>query len=133
VLVYPCMALYRIVSWRTLFVDLLERECPDLDCEAIFEPSEWQAVSIAVHKKKPPKKAPRLSTMVHLIAGLGGYVERAKSEPGVQTMWIGLQRMYDLAWAWDSFGPGAKVSYRCLVWNNEGTALGLVMPALQAE
>ena len=51
-----------------------------------------------------------LSAMVHLIARLGGYVERPKSEPGAQTVWIGLQRMYDLAWAWDSFGPGAKVS-----------------------
>jgi hypothetical protein len=110
--VLPCLALYLIVSWRTLFVCRLGRECPDLDCEAIFEPSEWKAVWVAVHNKKPPKKVPRLSTMVHLIAGLGGYVERAKSEPGVQTMWMGLQRMYDLAWAWDSFGPGAKVSCR---------------------
>ena len=43
--------------------------------------------------------------MVHLIASLGGYIERPNSEPGTQTLWIGLQRMYDLAWAWDSFGP----------------------------
>jgi hypothetical protein len=108
----PCLALYLIVSWRTLFVCRMGRQCPDLDCEALFEPSEWKAVWVAVHKQKPPRQAPRLSTMVHLIARLGGYVERPKSEPGVQTMWIGLQRMYDLAWAWDSFGPGAKVSYR---------------------
>jgi hypothetical protein len=47
--------------------------------------------------------------MVHLIASLGGHVERPKSEPGTQTLWIGLQRMYDLAWAWDSFGPAGKV------------------------
>jgi hypothetical protein len=110
--VLPCLALYLIVSWRTMLVCRLGRECPDLDCEAIFEPSEWKAVWVAVHKKKPPKKPPRLSTMVHLIARLGGYVERPQSEPGVQTVWIGLQRMYDLAWAWDSFGPGAKVSCR---------------------
>jgi hypothetical protein len=108
--VLPCLALYLIVAWRTLFVCRLGRECPDLDCEAVFEPSEWKAVWMAVHKKKPPKKTPRLSAMVHLIARLGGYVERPKSEPGAQTVWIGLQRMYDLAWAWDSFGPGAKVS-----------------------
>lgn len=108
--VLPCLALYLIVSWRTLFVCRMGRECPDLDCEAIFEPSEWKAVWVAVHKKKPPKKVPQLSTMVHLIASLGGYVERPQSEPGPQTVWIGLQRMYDLAWAWDSFGPGAKIS-----------------------
>jgi hypothetical protein len=106
----PCLALYLIVAWRTMFVCRMGRECPDLNCEAIFEPSEWQAVWVAVHKKKPPKQPPQLSAMVHLIAGLGGYVERPSSEPGPQTVWIGLQRMYDLAWAWDSFGPGAKIS-----------------------
>jgi hypothetical protein len=108
--VLPCLALYLIVAWRTLFVCRLGRECPDLECAAVFEPSEWKAVWVAVQKKKPPQKAPPLSEMVHLIARLGGYVERPESEPGAQTVWIGLQRMYDLAWAWDSFGPGAKVS-----------------------
>ncbi len=105
----PCLAVYLIVAWRTLFVCRLGRECPDLDCEAVFEPSEWKAVWVAVHNKKPPKKAPGLRAMVHLIAGLGGYVERPKSEPGPQTVWIGLQRMHDLAWAWDTFGPGARL------------------------
>jgi hypothetical protein len=111
----PCLGLFLIVAWRTLFVCRLGRECPDLDCEAIFEPSEWKAVWMAVHKKNPPKKVPRLAAMVYLIAGLGGYVERPNSEPGAQTVWIGLQRMYDLAWAWDSFGPGAKISSSRLV------------------
>jgi hypothetical protein len=110
--VLPCVALYLIVAWRTVFVCRLGRACPDLECEAIFEPAEWKAVWVAVHKKKPPRTAPRLSAKVHLIARLGGYVERPTSEPGPQTVWIGLQRMYDLAWAWDSFGPGAKVSGR---------------------
>jgi hypothetical protein len=108
--VLPCLGLFLIVAWRTLFVCRMGRECPDLDCEAIFEPSEWKAVWVAVHKKQPPKKIPTLAKMVHLIACLGGYVERPKSEPGTQTLWIGLQRMYDLAWAWDAFGPGAKAS-----------------------
>jgi Transposase DNA-binding/Transposase Tn5 dimerisation domain len=107
--VLPCLAMYLIVAWRTLFVCRMGRNCPDLDCEAIFEPSEWKAVWVAIHHKQPPNKSPRLSEMVHLIAGLGGYVERKHSEPGPQTVWIGLQRMYDLAWAWESFGPQAKI------------------------
>jgi hypothetical protein len=104
-----CMGLYLIVAWRTLFVCRSGRECPDADCETIFEPSEWKATWVAVHQKKPPKKRPRLREMVHLIARLGGYVERPSSEPGPQTVWIGLQRMYDLAWAWDTFGPAARL------------------------
>ena len=107
--VLPCLALCLVVAWRTLLVCRLGRACPDLDCEAIFEPSEWKAVWVAVHRKKPPRKVPRLSEIVHVIASLGGYLERPDSEPGPQTVWIGLQRMYDLAWAWDTFGPQAKI------------------------
>jgi Transposase DNA-binding/Transposase Tn5 dimerisation domain len=105
--VLPCVGLYLIVAWRVLFLCRMGRSCPDVDCEAIFEPSEWKAVWVAVRRRQPPKKPPRLSEMIHLIATLGGYVERSQTEPGTQTLWIGLQRMYDLAWAWDAFGPGA--------------------------
>jgi hypothetical protein len=106
--VLPAVALYMIVAWRTLFVCRLGRTCPDIDCEAIFEPSEWKAVWMAVHRERPPKKSPRLGEMVHLVASLGGYIERPNSEPGTQTLWIGLQRVHDLAWAWDAFGPEAN-------------------------
>jgi len=106
----PCIGLYLIVAWRTLFVCHMGRTCPDLDCEAIFEPSEWKAVWVAVKRQEPPETAPRLCEMVHLIASLGGYIERKESEPGPQTLWIGMQRMYDLAWGWDTFGPGAENS-----------------------
>lgn len=108
--IFPYLAICLIVAWRILFVCRMGRDFPDLDCEAVFEPSEWKAVWMAVQQKKPPRKAPRLAEMVHMVASLGGYVERRNSEPGVQTIWIGMQRMYDLAWAWDSFGPGARIT-----------------------
>ena len=104
-----CLALYLIVAWRTLWVCRMGRELPEADCELLFEPSEWKAVWTAVHRKNPPRKKPRLGEMVHLIAQLGGYVKRPNSEPGPQTIWIGLQRMYDLTWAWDAFGPETKI------------------------
>ena len=31
-----------------------------------------------------------------------------KDPPGVETLWKGMQRMQDLAWAWKTFGPGVK-------------------------
>lgn len=108
--VLPCLAVYMIVAWRTLFVCRMGRSCPDIDCEAIFEPAEWKSVWVAINQKQPPEQPPRLAEMVHLIARLGGYVERKNSEPGVQTVWVGLQRMYDLAWAWESFGPATKIA-----------------------
>lgn len=104
--ILPYLAICLLVSWRTLLTCRLGRECPEMDCEAVFEVSEWKAVWVAVKRTAPPAEPPRLAEVVHLVAGLGGYVERPGSEPGVQTLWIGLQRMYDLAWAWDAFGPG---------------------------
>jgi Transposase Tn5 dimerisation domain/Transposase DNA-binding len=105
--ILPCLAMYLIVAWRTLFVCRMGREFPDADCQLVFEPSEWKAVWTSLTRSRPPRNPPRLREMVHLIAQLGGYVESKTNEPGSQTIWVGLQRMYDLAWAWDSFGPGA--------------------------
>jgi hypothetical protein len=107
--VLPCLGLCLIVAWRTLFLCQLGRECPELDCQAVFEPVEWQAVWVAVKRQKLPPKNPRLRAMVRLIGRLGGYIERPGREPGPQTMWIGLQRMYDLAWAWEMFGPKGQI------------------------
>lgn len=104
--VLPCLAMYLIVAWRTMFVCHLGRACPEINCEAIFEPAEWKALWAAVHRKRPPKRSPPLAVIVHLVASLGGYIERPDSPPGPQTLWIGLQRLHDLAWAWDTFGPG---------------------------
>jgi hypothetical protein len=108
----PCVAVYLIVAWRTLMLCRLGRSRPDLNCEAVFEPSEWKAVWTVTQRSSPPKQPPRLEEMLKWIAPLGGYVNRAgrKDPPGPQTLWLGLQRMRDLAWAWNSFGPGAKAA-----------------------
>ena len=106
----PCLAVYLIVAWRVLFLCRLGRSCPEMSCEAVFEPAEWQSVWMASYGAAPPRKPPRLGEMVRLIAQLGGYVNRPRREdpPGPQTVWLGLQRMQDLAWGWNTFGPGAK-------------------------
>jgi hypothetical protein len=103
-----CLAVYSIVAWKILYLCRLSRDCPDLDCEVIFSPSEWQAVYMAVRKKPLPDTPPTLNEMVRLVASLGGYVIRAKTQPGTQTLWIGLQRVHDLATAWNTFGPAAN-------------------------
>ena len=40
----PCLAVYLIVAWRVLYVCRLGRSCPEISCEAVFEPAEWQSV-----------------------------------------------------------------------------------------
>jgi len=81
------------------------RECPDLNCEVVFEPCEWKAVYMAIKKKEPPKTPPRLNDVIRMIASLGGYVIRKSTQPGPQTLWIGLQRTHDMSTAWNAFGP----------------------------
>ena len=104
-----CVAVYLITAWRTLLLCRLGHSCPDLDCEAVFEPAEWKSVWVKTKREAPPARAPGLGEMVRLVAQLGGYVNRPgrSDPPGPQTVWLGLQRMRDLAWAWDTIGPGA--------------------------
>jgi Transposase DNA-binding/Transposase Tn5 dimerisation domain len=102
-----CLAVYLIVAWRTLYVCRLGRSCPDISCEAVFEPAEWQAVWKVACRKEPPRKPPPLGAIVRLVAQLGGYINRKRTDPpGPQTIWIGLQRTHDFALCWQLFGPG---------------------------
>jgi len=105
----PCLAVYLIVTWRTLFVCRLGREFPDISCEAVFEPAEWKSVYYVVRKTPPPSTPPTLQEMVRMVAQLGGYVNRKRTdEPGPQTVWLGLQRTHDIANCWLIFGPGSE-------------------------
>lgn len=104
-----CLAVYLIVAWRTLYVCRLGRGCPAISCEAVFEPAEWKSVWKVVRRSVPPRDPPHLGEMVRLVAQLGGYVNRKRSDPpGPQTIWIGLQRMHDFALCWQLFGPEAQ-------------------------
>jgi hypothetical protein len=104
-----CLAVYLIIAWRTLYVCRLGRSCPQVSCEAVFEPAEWQAVWQVTQESSPPRKPPPLGQMVQWVAQLGGYVPRkGGGPPGPQTVWIGLQRVHDFALCWKRFGPGTR-------------------------
>jgi hypothetical protein len=111
-----CLAVYVIVAWRTLYVCRLGRSCPDISCEAVFDPAEWKSVWKVVQRKDPPAKPPSLGVFVRMVAQLGGYVNRKRADPpGPQTVWIGLQRMHDFATCWQLFGPDAqKITLTCV-------------------
>jgi hypothetical protein len=102
------LAVYMLIAWRVMLLCRMGRLCPDLDCEVMFETSEWQSVYMIVKKEAPPSTPPRLNEIIRMIASLGGYVPRSKTEPGTQTLWIGLQRMHDFANCYDSFGPPSR-------------------------
>ena len=91
------LALFMVVAWRIARLMRLGRTCPDLDAALLFEQDEWQAAYI-LNRKKVPKTPPRLNEVVRLVAMLGGFLARkGDGEPGVKTIWLGLQRVVDFA------------------------------------
>ena len=104
-----CLAFYKIIAWRIMYLTYLNRECPTLPCDAMFDDCEWKSVWRVVTKKELPKRPPTLSAFMKLLTRLGGYNNRkTESPPGPQPVWVGIRRMTDLATAWIVFGPDAE-------------------------
>lgn len=100
-----CLAFYKIIAWRILYLTYLNRECPELPCDVVFEDGEWQPVWQIVKQEAPPKRPPSLGEFMKLLAELGGYNNRpSEPPPGPQVIWTGLRRMLDFALAWQAFG-----------------------------
>lgn len=94
------IATYMIIAWRILAMTLLGRAKPELPCTAIFSTEEWQIAHMANQRTVPTSKTvPRLQDVIRLVAQLGGYTNRkAELPPGPKTLWIGLQRLRDIAY-----------------------------------
>jgi hypothetical protein len=91
------LVLYMIVAWRIARLMRLGRSCPDLDAQLMFESDEWTAAYI-LNKLKIPATPPTLNEVVRLVARLGGFLARkGDGEPGVKTIWLGMQRILDFA------------------------------------
>ncbi len=91
------VVMYMIVAWRIARLMRLGRSCPDLDAALMFEADEWQAAYI-LNKEKLPSKPPSLNAVIRRVARLGGFLARkGDGEPGVKTIWLGMQRIIDFA------------------------------------
>jgi hypothetical protein len=104
-----CLAIYKIIAWRIIYLTYLNRTTPEIPCTAVFEESEWKSVWQVVKKQPSPKTPPTLGEFMPLLTRLGGYNNRATElPPGPQVMWTALRRMLDFATAWLAFGPKAE-------------------------
>lgn len=91
------LVLFLVVSWRIARLMRLGRTCPDMPASLVLEPDEITAVYV-LNKQPVPKEPPRLNAVVRRIAMLGGFLARTgDGEPGVKTIWIGMQRVMDFA------------------------------------
>lgn len=104
-----CLVFYKIIAWRIMYLTKMNRECPTLPCDAVFDDSEWMSVWRVVTQAELPQTTPTLSEFMSLLTQLGGYNNRkTESPPGPQPVWAGIRRMTDLAIAWMTFGPGTE-------------------------
>ena len=91
------LALFMVVSWRIARLMRLGRTCPDLPASLMFAPDEIKAAYVLTNKPSP-SAPPSLNEVVRRVAMLGGFLARkGDGEPGVKTIWIGLQRVMDFA------------------------------------
>ena len=91
------LTLFMVVSWRIARLMRLGRTCPDLPASLMFNADEIHAAHVLTNKPMP-KQTPSLNEMVRRVAMLGGFLARkGDGEPGVKTIWIGLQRVTDFA------------------------------------
>lgn len=99
------LALDAVVAWRVLYLTMLSRETPNMDCTVILDLDQWQALYCFIHKTKaPPSKPPTLKEATFWIAQLGGFLGRkSDGNPGSMTIWRGLQRLSDITDAWSVF------------------------------
>jgi hypothetical protein len=97
-----CLAIYSVVAWRVLFLTMQSRQQPEMSCEVILKPEEWQALYCFTHEtSQPPPQPPTLKEATRLIARLGGFIGRRRDgHPGPITIWRGLQRLKDITFAW---------------------------------
>jgi hypothetical protein len=108
-----CLAFYKIIAWRIVYLTYLNRATPELPCTAVFDDCEWKAVWKVRKKTALPKKPPTLAEFVPLLTSLGGYNNRpSERPPGPQVFWTAIRRMLDYATAWASFGPETHDVYK---------------------
>lgn len=98
-----CIAVYMITAWRLLMIMRLGRSLPEVSCEIVYSKQEWEVAYRMAKKKAAPKEAPTLNQMNKIVAGFGGFLNRkSDKDPGIKTMWIGLQRLRDFIFAYES-------------------------------
>ena len=88
------LAIYLIVAWRILALVTLGQKCPELSCEVVFAPEEWQAAWIVARRERPPSTPPTLGEMTCIVAGFGGFLGRkGDGHPGPKALWAGMQML----------------------------------------
>ncbi|GAM53680.1 IS4 family transposase [Mycoavidus cysteinexigens] len=90
----PCLIIGEVV---TDVAPLLGRSNPEISCEVLLQPIEWQALYCRAHNTKhPPSDPPTLNQAILWIAKLGGYLARKHDlPPGPTVLWRGFMALHE--------------------------------------
>lgn len=93
------LALDLVVAWRLYHLAQLGRQTPEVPCTVFFEDYQWQALVVYLSRNpQPPPRPPTVRQARLMVAQFGGFLGRkGDGNPGTQTLWLGLQRLEDLA------------------------------------
>ena len=99
---WRALAIYMVVAWRVLSMDLIARTYPAVPCTTFLTDDEWHVLCCHhLGTNVPPPEPPDARTAVRWIAKLGGFLGRkGDGEPGVKTLWRGFRRLQDLVEGW---------------------------------
>jgi hypothetical protein len=96
------LAVANVIAWRLLWQTYLSRVDSHLPCTVVMTEPEWQALYSFIHKTALlPQEVPTLGQVTAWIAHLGGFLGRkADGPPGVQLLWQGWRRLFDITQTW---------------------------------
>lgn len=106
-----CLAIDLVVAWRIYYLNKLGREVPQAPCTIYFEEAQWKGLMVFTTRNPVvPKQPPTLRDAIRLVATLGGFLGRkCDGEPGTQSLWLGLQRLDDIAAMWQFMHDATQV------------------------
>lgn len=92
------LATYSIVAWRLLTLRYLVDQAPEMECEGVLTPAEWQAAYVTAHPTAPlPTRPPTLREALWCLGRLGGFLGRTgDGMPGITALWRGWARLQDI-------------------------------------
>jgi Domain of unknown function (DUF4338)/Transposase DNA-binding/Transposase Tn5 dimerisation domain len=102
-----CLAIDMVVAWRVYHLVKLGRETPEVPCTVFFEEYEWKALKTFITRYPyGHDQPPSLREATRMVASLGGFLGRTgDGEPGTKSIWLGLQRLDDIAWTYKLLVP----------------------------
>jgi hypothetical protein len=106
------LAVANVIAWRLLWQTYLSRVDSNLPCTVVMTEPEWKALYSFIHKTALlPQEVPTLGQVTAWIAKLGGFLGRkADGPPGVQVLWQGWRRLFDITQTWLIFNTSSSTS-----------------------